>query len=97
MQKVIGEVQVAGILLGIPEEIYERTKDFSGIYWEKYRGYFNDRKTAYAFCLGEFHAYTPPKKILKISEYKRHHSFLRTSKKTILLNSKTVFLTQAKL
>ncbi|MBQ2887207.1 MAG: ASCH domain-containing protein [Alphaproteobacteria bacterium] len=51
--KIIGEVQVAGVISGAPSSLWEKTKKSAGISRSKYREYFRGRKVAYAFELGE--------------------------------------------
>lgn len=87
VKKVIGEAEVLGIISGGISENYEETKEFSGIGWEDYRGYFHGRSEAYAFRLGKFSPYNPPKN-LRISGLREHRIFLRMLMKTLHINSK---------
>lgn len=51
--KIIGEVEVEGVVSGAPSSLWEKTKEFAGIPRAKYREYFKGRKVAYAFKLGQ--------------------------------------------
>ncbi len=61
--KVVGEVEVLGILELNKSQLWEETKMFSGITQKKYREYFKDRKVAFAYELGEVTRYYPDKKL----------------------------------
>lgn len=51
--KIIGEAEVVDIISGSPSSLWEKTKGVSGISRAKYRKYFQGRKIAYAFKLGQ--------------------------------------------
>ena len=59
--KVIGEVEVIGLISGSPTAVWEQTKKNAGISREKYRKYFKGCKIAYAHKLGQITAYDIPK------------------------------------
>lgn len=61
IMKVIGEVEVVDYIFGSPTAVWEQTKKNAGISREKYREYFKDCKTAYAFHLGKTKIYDEPK------------------------------------
>lgn len=52
MSRVVGTVDVCGVLEGEPGELYERTSYGAGISREDYDRYFDGAKKAYAFELG---------------------------------------------
>ena len=55
--RIIGEVAVAGCILGTPAEVWERTKERGGIGEEAYEEYFDGKRTAYAYELGGFRTF----------------------------------------
>lgn len=55
--KIIGEVKVVGTISASPTALWEKTKQNSGISRKKYREYFQSRKIAYAYVLGEARMY----------------------------------------
>lgn len=75
VKKVIGEVEVHGIISGGISENHEETKEFSGICWENYRRYFGDRSVAHAFKLGKLSPYTPPKTLTDFGLERAPHFF----------------------
>ena len=66
-KKVIGEVEVLGVISGSPTRIWELTKYDSGISRKKYREYFKGVKIAYAYILGEVKHYIPSKTLADYS------------------------------
>lgn len=48
VSKVVGEFEIANVIEGHPEEIWEKTKQYSGIRKTHYDRYFEGRKIAYA-------------------------------------------------
>jgi predicted transcriptional regulator len=63
VKKVVAEVEVKSILALSPEALWKRTSSFGGITKKSFDGYFKDRKTAYAYELGEVIVYKEPKKL----------------------------------
>jgi len=59
--KVLAEVEILGVLSLPPEQLWEQTKDKSGIEKEFFDAYFLNRKTAYAYKLGEVRKYETEK------------------------------------
>lgn len=62
-KKVLAEVKIKSILSDTPEQLWERTKNFSGITKEFFDTYFKGRKIAYAYELGEILRYNKPKEL----------------------------------
>jgi len=62
-KKVTVEVQVLDILCGTREEIWNITKDYSGINKEFYDDYFKNTETCCAYKLGKVTVYKHPKKL----------------------------------
>lgn len=63
-KSVVGEVIVKGILAKSKSSLWETTKEHGGISRAKYREYFADSKTAYAYELGDVTVYDKPKSLL---------------------------------
>ena len=61
IKKVIGEVEVIHILKLPKEELWDMTKEESGITKEFYDAYFEDKDIAYAYKLGKVTVYDTPK------------------------------------
>ena len=66
VMRVVAEAKVIEVLELPPEELWEKTKQYSGISKEFFDSYFNDRPIAYAYRLGEVKAYDKP---LELSHY----------------------------
>ncbi len=64
-KKVLAEVEIKGILKDTPENLWERTKDFSGITKEFFMEYFKNREVAYAYQLGKVLKYNEPKELIE--------------------------------
>lgn len=64
--KVVGSVAVTGVLKETPQNLWNKTKDYSGISHEKYMAYFSDREYAYAYQLGEVKIF---KKAKSLADY----------------------------
>lgn len=65
-KRVVAEAKVIEVLELPPEELWEKTKPYSGISKEFFDSYFSDRPIAYAYRLGEVKAYDKP---LNLSHY----------------------------
>lgn len=48
IKKIVGYVNFSNFLEGKPEDIWEKTKEYSGINKAEYMRYFNHKKKAYA-------------------------------------------------
>ena len=53
VKRVVAEAEILEVLAMSPEELWEKTKDQSGISKEFFDSYFKGRKTAYAYKLGQ--------------------------------------------
>lgn len=60
---VVGEAEVAEILSDTPINIWNTTKNQSGIDAKFFFDYFNDKSVAYAYKLKNAKKYTKPKKL----------------------------------
>lgn len=68
--KIVGEFSIGDILAKHPKELWEKTKDVSGINREFYDEYFSDRETAYAIEIKDLKKYEKP-----IDPYKVERGF----------------------
>ncbi len=59
--KIIGELAVEEMITGIPEEVWLRTKDVSGIDEESFFKYYEGKKLAVAYSIGSYKRYEEPK------------------------------------
>lgn len=64
--KVVASVQVVGHLSASPTRLWDKTKSAAGISRAKYREYFKDCKTAYAYELGAVNVF---EKEMDLSEF----------------------------
>lgn len=68
--KIVGEFKVGHILARHPDEVWEKTKQASGINKKFFDEYFSNRKVAYAIEITELKKYDKP-----IDPYKNNSSF----------------------
>ena len=61
MMKVVAEVEVLDVIATSPEELWNQTKNQSGITKSFFDEYFKDRQIAYAYKLGKVKVYEKPK------------------------------------
>lgn len=66
VKKVVGEVEVKNILILEKEELWNKTKDKSGITKEFYDSYFENKSVAVAYELGDIEIYSPYKELDEI-------------------------------
>lgn len=60
IQQVIGEFEIDDILSSNPDEIWEQTKQFSGISEDFFYEYFADREIAHAIKIKNIKRYSKP-------------------------------------
>ena len=63
IKRIVGEVEVLGVLSMSPKQLWEETKEHSGITKAFFDNYFNKRTIAYAYCLGTIKVYEKQKKL----------------------------------
>ena len=56
-KKVVGEVRLLDIIKDDVEDVWQETKDFSGIPKKDYNAYYKEHKVAVAYQLGEVTVY----------------------------------------
>lgn len=62
-KRIVGEVEVLGILSMSPKQLWEETKEHAGITKEYFKKYFYKKTIAYAYCLGAFKVYEKQKRL----------------------------------
>lgn len=67
IKKVVGEVSVKNILILEKEELWNKTKDKSGINKDFYNSYFKNKNIAVAYELGEIKIYNPYKDVKELN------------------------------
>ena len=63
IKKVVGEAQIEKVLEGSPEEIWEKTKQYSGVKEIFYNEYFKGKTKAIAYKLKNVKRYDTPKEL----------------------------------
>ena len=58
--KVVGEITVAGYLTLTVDEMWEATKDISGLTREEFFDYFHGKKNAHAIAIESYRDYVQP-------------------------------------
>ena len=63
IKRVVAEVEIIDVLIMPPEELWNETKEKSGISKGFFDEYFKNRTVAYAYKLGKVKTYKEPKKL----------------------------------
>lgn len=63
IMKIVGEAKVEKILVDSPDNIWEETKNYSGIDLKFYQQYFNNKSKAIAYKLTNIKKYSIPKEL----------------------------------
>lgn len=66
VMKVVAEAEIVDILEDSPEKLWEQTKKYSGVKKEFYIKYYENRKKAIAYKLGNIRIYDEPKRLSDI-------------------------------
>lgn len=64
VKKIVAEAEIIEVLELSPEDLWDETKEFSGISKDFYDVYFKNRNVAYAYKLGKIKVYKEPKSLL---------------------------------
>lgn len=64
VKKIVAEAEIIEVLELSPEDLWNETKEFSGISKDFYDDYFKNRDVAYAYKLGKIKVYKEPKSLL---------------------------------
>lgn len=76
IKRVVAEAEIIDVLELQPEELWEQTKESSGISKEFFDKYFKNREIAYAYKLGEIKVYDVPKTLLEYGVKAAPQSFV---------------------
>lgn len=64
IMKVVAEVEILGVIAASSKELWNQTKNQSGITKSFFDEYFKDKQVAYAYKLGKVKVYECPKSLL---------------------------------
>lgn len=64
VKRIVAEAEILEVLMYSPQELWELTKEESGISKEFFDEYFVGREVAYAYKLGKIKVYDEPKTLL---------------------------------
>ncbi len=64
VKRIVAEAEIIDVLMLPPEELWNKTKDASGISKQFFDEYFYGREVAYAYKLGEIKVYDIPKTLM---------------------------------
>ena len=76
IKRVVAEAEIIDVLELQPEELWEQTKESSGISKEFFDKYFKNREIAYAYKLGEIKVYDEPRTLLEYGVKAAPQSFV---------------------
>lgn len=63
IKKIVAEVEILEVLMMKPEDLWNITKEYSGVTKSFFDNYFKDRDIAYAYKLGKVKVYSKPKSL----------------------------------
>ena len=64
IKRIVAEAEIIDVLELPPEELWNQTKNESGISKAFFDKYFDNRTVAYAYKLGKIRVYDPPKTLM---------------------------------
>lgn len=64
IKRIVAEAEIVDVLEMLPEELWEQTKNESGISKAFFDRYFNNRTVAYAYKLGKVKVYDTPRTLM---------------------------------
>lgn len=73
---VVGEAEVLGVVDGNPDQVWERTAEFSGISREFFDAYYSGRDDAVAYRLGRVKRYRRAKMLSELGVTAAPQSFI---------------------
>lgn len=76
IKRIVAEAEIAEVIMLPPEELWEQTKDASGISKTFFDKYFKNRKMAYDYRLGEVKVFDTPKTLLDYGVKSAPQSFI---------------------
>lgn len=76
VKRVVAEAKIVDVLILSPNELWEETKEYSGITKKFFDEYFEGRDIAYAYKLGKVKVYKNPKSLLEYGIKSAPQSFV---------------------
>lgn len=76
VKRIVAEAEIIDVLILSPEELWEQTKQASGISKEFFDEYFKGKKMAYAYKIGKVKVYKTPKTLLDYGVKNAPQSFI---------------------
>lgn len=76
IKKIVGEAEIIDVLMMSPEELWDATKDYSGITKDFFDQYFKNRDIAYAYKLGKIKVYEQPLELIDFGIKNAPQSFV---------------------
>ena len=76
VKKVVAEAEILEVLMLPPEELWNQTKELSGITKQFFDSYFKGREVAYAYKLGKVKVYEQPKDLIEFGVKSAPQSFV---------------------
>lgn len=64
IKKIVAEVEILDVVIASPEDLWNQTKEYSGITKNFFDEYFKGKMVAYAYKLGKVKVYERPKTLL---------------------------------
>jgi predicted transcriptional regulator len=76
VMKVVGEADVIGVIVDLPEQVWELTSEYAGISKPFYDQYYEDREIAVAYRLGNIRKYKQPLTLANFGLHSAPQSFV---------------------
>ena len=76
IKRIVAEAEIIDVLVLTPSELWEQTKEQSGISKEFFDEYFKNRDVAYAYKLGKVKVYKKPKTLVEYGVKTAPQSFV---------------------
>lgn len=76
ISQIVAEVEVLGIIVNSPSEVWRETKDYSGITSNFFYEYFYGKEKAIAYRLGAVYTFEKPKCLEEYGIYTAPQSFV---------------------
>ena len=76
IKRIVAEAEIAEVIMLPPEELWEQTKEASGISKAFFDKYFKNREMAYAYRLGKVKVFDTPKTLLEYGVKAAPQSFI---------------------
>ncbi len=76
VKRIVAEAEIVDVLILSPDELWEQTKQASGISKEFFDEYFKGKKVAYAYKIGKVKVYKTPKTLMEYGVKNAPQSFI---------------------